>query len=997
MSTQILRKCSSVGVLRPLVQGIGYERIRLAIQEQLPRQYKNVLAQFYPTSNHFAWVADNSDGDFLPYEEADTVKQKEIKEILPHLLHEVRQALKGTDGAPYSNDILQFPTEHSLYYRESAGGGTEICIAQWGYALYNIPNPPIPPMPWPEEEPPAGYLLSLRYSTGDRISQQEFYWWRTDFTPQKAITDSAGCYDLLQTHLPDGAEANIALTPEANEFIYTFSLNKAEKFHEAVFPLYTSAVLHIKDQSDEAIAEVALSVNGKQETADERGNITLNNIDLGTTPRLIVKAEGSSQEFALSTDPETNHFTVTVHSKRPCSCRLTVQYSDGSIAPQYPIQIEAEGNVSEQDTDSQGQILVDPAVPLKPISFRDMNEPLNSTTVVPEQGEAQAYLTIQKPQVRSETPANVHCSCRLTVRYPDGSIAPRYPIQIETEGEKSAQATDENGRLLVDPAMPLKPICFRDMNEPQNSTTVVPEQGEDQAYLTVQKPQVPLIHFNIIDAKEHPIKGLPVTLFLNKVNSVQKMTDTDGHFAHPKSEFVIGKKVKLSLTSPQAEASKQARTIYKEVRIRAGKDRYTLQLKKRNLKWLWMLLLIPFIALLFLNYHRDVRVMTLLEKGQPCTDAVVEAQFISHYLYKEGKWFARDTLLRSARVDTTGMVVFKNVGMSGFSHVFYIAQKLRLRAESPCFTAVDSLSSHTLHFTLPNHLFKLKMQEKLCSLTVFVQDSDLGKAVPGATLYAHYKQSGEPGTATLKTDTSGMTSITGVPICGAIDSIRVTAAGYKPVIVSNLPVEGLVGSNPNLVIDMVGEVNTIIFTVVDSLTQTPLPESRLRLFANGKEITELTANGNGTFTASVKVNSTLSAQASCDAYIDNNTHIVNVPAQDLLAAPPTDRQIPLSLPKCQVGELGQGTNQGVGFTREFNMGTTSGVFLFEYTTDTAPDRIEVYDCRKDKINSVRPVFTYEGATGAYAWEQARIRITSPIITVRVIGTTAVAIKVNCPE
>lgn len=75
-------------------------------------------------------------------------------------------------------------------------------------------------------------------------------------------------------------------------------------------------------------------------------------------------------------------------------------------------------------------------------------------------------------------------------------------------------------------------------------------------------------------------------------------------------------------------------------------------------------------------------------------------------------------------------------------------------------------------------------------------------------------------------------------------------------------------------------------------------------------------------------------------------------------------------------------------SQKFNMGKDSGVFQFNYYTDSAPDRMIIY-CKGQKI------FEYYGATKKRTFNET-ISFNDPIITVRVLGGTKWRYTVNCP-
>lgn len=84
-----------------------------------------------------------------------------------------------------------------------------------------------------------------------------------------------------------------------------------------------------------------------------------------------------------------------------------------------------------------------------------------------------------------------------------------------------------------------------------------------------------------------------------------------------------------------------------------------------------------------------------------------------------------------------------------------------------------------------------------------------------------------------------------------------------------------------------------------------------------------------------------------------------------------------------------------GYMGYFDMGQKSGSFMFEYETQSVPDRIQIYD---GKGTSGKVIFLYEGGTGG--WRTESVFFSKRIVTVQVegLGTgTAWEFKINCPN
>jgi hypothetical protein len=82
-----------------------------------------------------------------------------------------------------------------------------------------------------------------------------------------------------------------------------------------------------------------------------------------------------------------------------------------------------------------------------------------------------------------------------------------------------------------------------------------------------------------------------------------------------------------------------------------------------------------------------------------------------------------------------------------------------------------------------------------------------------------------------------------------------------------------------------------------------------------------------------------------------------------------------------------------GYAGIFEMGQSSGSFVFQYNTQNVPDKITIYD---GEGTSGKVIFTYEGSTGSHT--EAVVNFSKPQVTVELIGgkKTYWEFLINCP-
>lgn len=860
MSVQNLKKCAPIGAVRPLIHGCSYGNIRQAITKRLSGEYQCLLAELNAGTS-LQWYIDSSGGEFAPVSSAKPSERKAIDEALYTAHQEIRRAIQGTEAAPYVDQVLSYPSEEALFYRYNAEGKVQICITQWGYALHNKPTPPRPSAPPKPEEKKVAKRLLVRYSTGVVLQNKQLYLCKQGYAPFVIQTDTEGEYNLELTKLPDGAVLEIAEDAKMQNK-QSFLLSEEQELYEVVFPVYTEARIELRNQLDEPLIGQTLQANSRTYQTDATGQVLLHELDLGIVQQLEVQAgNGLRQVFPLDIDPSANHFVYRIEQALTTGATLRVLNQEKCPRPQYELLVSGEKHLS----DASGLIQLD-SIPWTATAVLRVSDPRSSlSTEFPlDQDAGRNVFDIF-------TQEDFACSLLLSVVYSDGKPASDYTIQLEQGDEIQIVTTDAQGHYCIDPAETGLSYGFRDMENAQNFVSATPQRGQEVVELRVERPQVPLYHFYLVDAKEQPIKAQTLEMQIESEQPLAKTTELDGHFAHPRSAFSIGDKVLVRFRASGINGRKEERDFKLQCKIKEGQDKYKLQVKGWDKRWLWCLLLIPFIALLFVNYNRDIHIQTVLPNGKPCSGVAVEAQFVSHYLYKDGVWFTTDTLNKAANVSEDGILRFKDVGMSGFSHVFYMLEELSLRPSSECLLAMDTLMTHKLHWTLPSKIFKLRMYEHKTDISVQVLNQEFGNPIKSATMHAYFQRDGEPVEYTTQTDEYGNAQIPQIALCGQIDSIRVERYGYVTHRSMNLAIKGLVEETPNLTINLTPNKERITFFVKNSVTREPLPSALVVLTFKNKQsgdvfvdsvMTNVDGMGVGYFD-DLRVQDELELRASC--------------------------------------------------------------------------------------------------------------------------------------
>ncbi len=296
---------------------------------------------------------------------------------------------------------------------------------------------------------------------------------------------------------------------------------------------------------------------------------------------------------------------------------------------------------------------------------------------------------------------------------------------------------------------------------------------------------------------------------------------------------------------------------------------------------------------------------------------------------------------------------------------------------------------------------KIKLTPKTETVVFFVKNAVSKQAVPGAnaTLLIDGKVIQSTRTNTNGAMMIGRGQFNEVPILKDI-IIRANHEAYHDSSLSANAGKFIKLPAAQRVVYLRPKPANIEFIVLDAVSKQPISGARISLTKNGR--TQMTvSNGAGVVNfADMLPGDKITVKAGKDPKYERITAYQNEDVSNLINGTQQDRTIylmpktppPPPPPPPNVDPCNGGTDathaNATDVSKKYNMGKSSGEFVFEYYTDNAPDRILVY-------SGNRKVFEYYGATRSRT-KSARLPFYDQVITVRVIGGTKWNYTVNCP-
>jgi len=307
----------------------------------------------------------------------------------------------------------------------------------------------------------------------------------------------------------------------------------------------------------------------------------------------------------------------------------------------------------------------------------------------------------------------------------------------------------------------------------------------------------------------------------------------------------------------------------------ADKKTYTIQLKKRNLWWL-LLLLIPFFSLLLqIRIHKTVIFKTIDEQSKiEMKDATVEFSYPARNFieFSSFKFFTNQETKLVEITNEQGIASFE-VSYTLFGKLFHSKDTALVIATGGCFQS-DSLFYN--FYKLKNNfenIIELSARKKIFVFTVI--DNFDKQILPDADVVVDYYINGQKQQFIGKSDARG---IVNVEITYCSDSLSVTASkfGYESYSVSGNHV--FFGHHENRILPLEPISSPVEFIVKDLYTKRPVSNARTRLVFSNSTIEAIT-NTNGLGKAmfdSIAINKQMHIEVSHPSYFDTITKVYTV-------------------------------------------------------------------------------------------------------------------------
>lgn len=197
----------------------------------------------------------------------------------------------------------------------------------------------------------------------------------------------------------------------------------------------------------------------------------------------------------------------------------------------------------------------------------------------------------------------------------------------------------------------------------------------------------------------------------------------------------------------------------KNFRLKDDKDNYSFILKRKFNWWWLLLLLLP--LMLFINSSHDVVVTVVDDQGNPIEQVGVDIEYCSHYLFKADSiptWLLNDHNKRHEVTNEKGQAVFKGIGTSVFSYIFYCMDKAKysFKCHDDCLSIKENPLEKSLHFTRHVNVVAQKPRTKLRMQVIDVED---GSPIADAQVVANWTDGNQKKSKSVKSDANGFVTI----------------------------------------------------------------------------------------------------------------------------------------------------------------------------------------------------------------------------------------------
>lgn len=293
-------------------------------------------------------------------------------------------------------------------------------------------------------------------------------------------------------------------------------------------------------------------------------------------------------------------------------------------------------------------------------------------------------------------------------------------------------------------------------------------------------------------------------------------------------------------------------SYHKKLKYMDDKSEYVFQLKKRNLKWSWLLLMLP-LFLLFIRCNREIDVSAIdSTSGKGISNVDVSLSYTAHYLYKDGKLFHNEYISRTLQTDTVGNGTFSDLPCSVFSYVFYLFSRAEYTAKNACYTLESSPEYSLFHYTWHKNLMVIP---KTVDLDLFVVDRETEEALAGTRVIYQYELEGQIRKDTITTEADGRCTLHGVPECGDVILNRVSCYGYADTVNVGINVPISLTCPDSSCVKLTPLKQKFTYFVKNKYTEEPIPGATVRviltssngLVIRGKSVTNVDGKGFGAY------------------------------------------------------------------------------------------------------------------------------------------------------
>ena len=285
---------------------------------------------------------------------------------------------------------------------------------------------------------------------------------------------------------------------------------------------------------------------------------------------------------------------------------------------------------------------------------------------------------------------------------------------------------------------------------------------------------------------------------------------------------------------------KKDMNYHKKIKYAADQDLYEVQIKKRR-NWWWLLLcLIP--LLLLIRCKHDIQVVTVdTEYGVPLSDVQVGINYTAHFLYKDSRLFANESIIMEQTTDSVGVAFFRDLPCSVYSYIFYCLSQAKFSASSECITSYEK--KQNFHFS---HQVTMDLAARTVDIYIQTKDLETGEPIPGATVTYIYSDMGTLRTDSVETEADGCIKIPNFRYCGVVKNLCGSCYGYADTCKADLPIGELITLNDVSTLHLRPIKANFSFFVKNVETKEPIPGAKatITLTHPNSKVTESTSTTN---------------------------------------------------------------------------------------------------------------------------------------------------------